>query len=241
MDRTGSVKAETEKERIRQIFLLLEQCYPEACTGLHHTNPFQLFVAVLLSAQTTDEQVNRITAPLFEVISTPQELAGMKPRELEPYLRGCGLYRNKSRYLSAAGRMIVDDFGGVLPDNFADLTRLPGIGRKSANVILNAAYGKPALAVDRHVFRVARRLGLAFSGNTAGVEDELKKLLPPDEWGAVHHRLIAHGRTVCKARRPECSVCILKEHCAGENAAAAGHAADPAVSQKIRTASTQNT
>ena len=149
----SQVEVEADKERVRQIFSLLEQHYPHARTRLEYANPFQLFVAVLLSAQTTDEQVNRITAPLFAAVPTPQKMARMKPEDLEPYLKGCGLYRNKSRYLVEASRMIVDDFGGVLPDNFTGLTSLPGIGRKSANVILNVAFGKPALAVDTHVFR----------------------------------------------------------------------------------------
>jgi endonuclease-3 len=223
LDRTmlSQVEVEADKERVRQIFSLLEQHYPHARTRLEYANPFQLFVAVLLSAQTTDEQVNRITAPLFAAVPTPQKMARMKPEDLEPYLKGCGLYRNKSRYLVEASRMIVDDFGGVLPDNFTGLTSLPGIGRKSANVILNVAFGKPALAVDTHVFRVARRLGLASAKSTAGVEDELKEKLPPEEWGAMHHRLIAHGRAVCRARRPKCTGCILKDYCAKGKSAAA--------------------
>lgn len=235
------VKVEAEQERVRQIFSLLERHYPHARTGLHYANSFQLFVAVLLSAQTTDEQVNRITAPLFAAVPTPQKMAKMKPEELEPYLKGCGLYRNKSRYLVRASRMIVDSFGGVLPDNFDDLILLPGIGRKSANVILNIAFGEPALAVDTHVFRVALRLGLASAKSAAGVEDELKEKLPPGEWGAAHHRLIAHGRAVCRARRPRCSDCILKDYCAKGRSAVAGHKIDLDEAVKSKTAPGQNT
>ena len=204
---------EAGTERVRRIFSLLEQCYPHARTRLIYKDPFQLFVAVLLSAQTTDDQVNRITEKLFTVAPTPQKMAQFKPEELEPYLKGCGLYRNKSRYLVEASRMIVEDFGGVLPDSFAGLTSLPGIGRKSANVILNVAFGRPALAVDTHVFRVARRLGLASGRRPAEVEAQLKEILPPEEWGKAHHRLIAHGRAVCQARRPRCAGCILKDCC----------------------------
>lgn len=222
MDAAGLDKIENEAARLRRIAALLEQCYPQARTGLRYADPFQLFVAVLLSAQTTDEQVNRITGPLFAAVSTPQEMAQMEPEELEPYLRSCGLFRNKSRYLVEASRMIVHRFGGILPGNFADLTALPGIGRKSANVILNAAFGKPALAVDTHVFRVSRRLGLATAESPAGVEEQLKKKFPPREWGPLHHRLIAHGRAVCQARRPQCSRCNLAACCVGvgEEAAA---------------------
>ncbi|NLA05219.1 MAG: endonuclease III [Firmicutes bacterium] len=222
MDDHKSDNTEIEQERIRRIFALLKQHYPHARTGLHFDSPYQLFVAVLLSAQTTDGQVNRITAPLFAAVPTVQAMAGLEPAELEPYLRRCGLYRNKSRYLVAASRIIVERFSGVLPDNFEDLTSLPGIGRKSANVILNAAFGQPALAVDTHVFRVSRRLGLARSKSTAGVEEELKSRLPPREWGPAHHRLIAHGRTLCRARSPQCPCCFLKDLCLWEKAAPAG-------------------
>lgn len=203
-------------ERIRRIFSLLERHYPHARTRLVYKDAFQLFVAVLLSAQTTDEQVNRITEKLFTVASTPHQMAQFQPEKLEPYLNGCGLYRNKSRYLVEASRMIVEDFGGTLPDNFDALTSLPGIGRKSANVILNVAFNKPALAVDTHVFRVALRLGLAGGRRPADVEARLKEILPPEEWGKAHHRLIAHGRAVCQARRPRCAACILKDCCRWE-------------------------
>lgn len=222
MDDHKSGNTAKERERIRRIFALLKQHYPHARTGLHFDNPYQLFVAVLLSAQTTDGQVNRITAPLFAAVPTVQAMARLEPADLEPYLRRCGLYRNKSRYLVAASRIIVERFSGVLPDNFDDLTSLPGIGRKSANVIMNAAFGRPALAVDTHVFRVSRRLGLARSNSTAGVEEELKSLLSPREWGPAHHRLIAHGRALCRARSPQCLRCFLKDHCVWGKPAPAG-------------------
>lgn len=200
-------------EQARKIFSLLERQYPHARTRLAYSDPFQLFVAVLLSAQTTDEQVNRITEKLFAVAPTPQQMARLQPEELEPYLKGCGLYRNKSRYLVEASRKLVKDFGGKVPENFDDLLSLPGIGRKSANVILSVAFGQPALAVDTHVFRVACRLGLALGRRPEDVEAELKEILPPEKWGRAHHRLIAHGRSVCKARNPRCTGCILKAYC----------------------------
>ncbi len=206
-------KIETGTAQSRQIFTLLEQRYPNPRTMLIFKNPFQLFVAVLLSAQSTDEQVNRITGKLFHVAPTAQIMAKFKPEELEPYLRGCGLYRNKSRFLIESSRIIVEDFGGKLPDNYDKLILLPGIGRKCANVILNVAFGKPALAVDTHVFRVSRRLGLAAGNRPEDVEEQLKLLLPPEEWGKAHQRLIAHGREVCRARRPRCAGCILRDCC----------------------------
>ncbi|MGI6615685.1 MAG: endonuclease III [Dethiobacteria bacterium] len=213
MEQCKTSPMKNEAARIRRIFMLLEEHYPRARTGLRFENPYQLFVAVLLSAQTTDEQVNRITAPLFAAVPTVAAMAKMKAAELEPYLKSCGLYRNKSRYLVEASRMIMGEFGGALPDKFEDLTRLPGIGRKSANVILYAAFGKPALAVDTHVYRVSRRLGLSDAEDTAGVEGDLKKALSPGEWGPAHHRLIAHGRALCRARRPDCARCFLKSCC----------------------------
>jgi endonuclease III len=203
----------SDRERVRRIFTLLEEGYPRAKTGLLYGSPFQLFVAVVLSARTTDEQVNRITGKLFAFAPTPHHLAGLEPAQLEPYLKSCGLWRQKSRYLVEASRIIVRKHGGQLPAAFADLAALPGAGRKTANVVLHAAFGIPALAVDTHVYRVSRRLGLAAGPGVERVEDELKELLPPEEWGAAHHRLIAHGRRVCTARQPQCGDCFLREHC----------------------------
>ncbi|HOL17165.1 MAG TPA: endonuclease III [Bacillota bacterium] len=204
---------EAEAKRIHTIFTLLEQLYPGAQTALHFANPFQLLVATVLSAQTTDEQVNRITAKLFPRAGSPEKLARMERAELERYLQGCGLFRQKSRFLIEASRIIVEKHGGKVPDTFEALVALPGVGRKTANVILSNAFNKPALAVDTHVFRVARRLGLAAGKKVEQVEEELKALLPPHEWGRVHHRLIAHGRRICKALQPQCGDCLLGPCC----------------------------
>lgn len=202
-----------EYRRIQIVFELLKKQFPRAETALNFADPYQLFVATMLSAQTTDEQVNRITPKLFQRASTLKELSQMDRAELEQYLHGCGLFRNKSRYLIEASHIILQKHGGQVPDRYEQLTALPGVGRKTANVILNIAFRKPALAVDTHIFRVARRLGLAFSKKAEQVEEELKQLLPPQEWGAAHHRLIAHGRKVCKARRPLCHECNLHQYC----------------------------
>ena len=203
----------TEVERTAEIFRLLREHYPRARTALKFDTPFQLLVAVILSAQTTDEQVNRITPALFARASSPAEMAQLKPAELERLIKGCGLYRNKSRFLVEASRRIVQQFNGRVPDNFVDLVSLPGVGRKTANVILYNAFGRPALAVDTHVYRVSRRLGLARGKRVEEVERELTARLPEREWGPVHHRLIAHGRSLCHARRPECSACFLNRYC----------------------------
>lgn len=204
---------EPESGRVRRIVALLEKRYRLAETALNFKDPFQLFVAVVLSARTTDEQVNRTTAKLFLDIGTPQEMAQMRPAELERYLKGCGLFRQKSRYLIEASRIIMEKHGGELPDTFEELVALPGAGPKTANVILNSAFGQPALAVDTHVYRVSRRLGLATSDRADRVEEELKALIPREKWGALHHRLIAHGRRVCQARKPGCGECILYQLC----------------------------
>lgn len=187
--------------------------YPVAVTRLKHDNPFQLFVATVLSAQTTDEQVNRITENLFAHIPDIYALASMETFNLQPFLKSCGLYRHKSKYLIEASRIIIKEHGGKIPASFSELIKLPGVGRKTANVILSSAFGKPALAVDTHVYRVSRRLGLA-SGNTVEkVEEELKTLLPSNEWSSAHHRLINHGRAICHARNPQCEKCFLLSLC----------------------------
>lgn len=191
----------------------LAEHYPQAKTGLKYDNPYQLFVATVLSAQTTDEQVNKITADLFAAVPSVFELARMKPSDLEPYLKKCGLYRHKSRYLVEAARILVSNYGGQIPDQRDELIKLPGVGRKTANVIISSAYGKAAIAVDTHVFRVSRRLGLVEGSTVEIVEKQLEKVIPINQWSDTHHRLIAHGRKICFARSPRCGNCFLKDLC----------------------------
>lgn len=204
---------EQEKKRIEQVLKILAIHYPQVKTGLVYDNSFQLFVATVLSAQTTDQQVNKITARLFEALPTAYEMARIKPSDLEPYLKRVGLYRHKASYLVEASKIIVEQHGGRVPDQFAELIKLPGVGRKTANIIISSAYGQPALAVDTHVFRVSRRLGLADGKNVDAVEEQLKMVIPQNQWIASHHRLIAHGRTLCQARNPQCKNCFLNEWC----------------------------
>ena len=185
----------------------------QARTSLLFENPFQLFVATILSAQTTDEQVNKITKSLFAAVRSVYELSRMKPSELEPYLKSCGLYRHKSRYLIEAGKMIVEKHNGQIPDQFEQLIKLPGVGRKTANVIISTAFGKPALAVDTHVYRVSRRLGLADGTTAEIVEEQLKNIVPEEKWSSFHLWLIAHGRAICHARSPSCKRCFLSYLC----------------------------
>lgn len=201
------------QEQTRAILDLLAAHYPRAASRLVYDNPYQLFVATVLSAQTTDDQVNRITAVLFKDVPSFAVLSRLEAGDLEPYLKSCGLYRHKSRFLVEGARVVQERYGGVLPADFNKLLELPGVGRKTASVIISGAFGFPAFAVDTHVFRVSRRLGLAGGKNPAAVEEELKAGIPPAEWVNTHHRLIAHGRALCGARKPQCKSCFLSAWC----------------------------
>lgn len=206
-------KISIDKVKAVVIFDRLNEHYPGVGSGLNFKNPFQLFVATVLSAQTTDGQVNKITEELFKVVPDVNCLAKMKPSELQPYIKNCGLHHNKSEYLVRASRIIVEKYKGEIPDRLEELLQLPGVGRKTANVIVSNAYGTPALAVDTHVFRVSNRLGLASSRNIEMVEEQLKAIIPCSRWIAAHHQLIAHGRNICAARNPKCRQCFLEDLC----------------------------
>lgn len=198
---------------MRSILRALARSYPEGRTALAHENPFQLLVATILSAQCTDARVNAITPALFADSPDAESLARMSQARLEARIRSCGLFRNKARNILAAARRIVEEHGGEVPADREALQRLPGVGRKTASVVLANAFDQPAIAVDTHVFRVARRLGLARGSTPRAVEDELMEALPRSEWTPAHHRLILHGRQVCQARRPRCEVCPLTRWC----------------------------
>jgi endonuclease-3 len=208
-----SEKEINDKEQFSKILSILEIEYPGAGTALKFNTPFELLVSVILSAQCTDRQVNRITGPLFKKYRKPSDFAALTPRELAEEIKGCGLYQNKSRYIVEASRQIISRHGGRVPETRTELEALPGVGRKSAGVILGEAFGGSALPVDTHVFRVARRLGLSGAKEPARVEDDLSKFIPPQQRMAAHHQLIAHGRTTCKARKPACGGCGLRELC----------------------------
>jgi len=196
-----------------KIINLLQKEYPLADTRLHFTNPFELLVAVVLSAQSTDEQVNKVTAALFAKYNSPAKLAAIDLSELEEMIKGVGLYRNKARHIKHLSTIITHDYGGKVPGEFDELLRLPGVGRKTANVVLAVGFGKPGLGVDTHVNRVARRLGIASGKNPTQIENGLKQAIPIDLWSKAHHLLIAHGRKVCRARKPGCDDCILYKLC----------------------------
>ncbi len=200
-------------ETLTKILKTLEEEYPAASTALRFQSPFQLLVAVMLSAQTTDKQVNQITADLFRHIKKPKDVLALKPAELEEMIKRCGLFRQKSRQLMETCRILVKTYHGQVPKTREELITLPGIGRKSANVIISTAFDTPAMAVDTHVMRVSRRLGLARGKTPLDVEEELCNLIPENLWTATHHRLISHGRAVCRARKPSCNTCSLASFC----------------------------
>jgi len=182
-------------------------------TELVYSNPFTLLVAVVLSAQATDKGVNKATEPLFKVVRTPQQMLRLGEDGLIPFVKSIGLYRNKARNLVALSRVLVERHHGKVPDNREELEALPGVGRKTANVVLNEVFGFPTIAVDTHVFRVANRTGLAPGSTPRAVEAKLLSVVPPQFRGGAHHWLILHGRYVCVARKPHCPHCVVSDLC----------------------------
>ena len=205
--------AEAERARIARIRATLARMYPQATTALHWRTPFELLVATVLSAQTTDAAVNQVTPALFARCPTPQAMLELSEDELGSMIRTIGLWRNKARNLLALCRILVERHGGEVPATREELVQLPGVGRKTANVVLSNAFGIPAIAVDTHVFRVARRLGLASGTTPERVEQELMAKIPEAEWSRAHHWLIWHGRRICHARNPRCDLCALRPDC----------------------------
>ncbi|NPV90936.1 MAG: endonuclease III [Firmicutes bacterium] len=196
----------------RRILKLLGQAYP-ARSGLRYQTPFQLLAAAMLSAQSTDVQVNRVTERLFQEFPDPPSMAAASEQEVQELIRGVGLHDSKSRYLVEASRIIMERYGGQVPRTREELMLLPGVGRKTANVVLSNAFGVPAIAVDTHVFRVSNRIGLASGKNVLETEKQLEASIPPNTWGKAHHWLIWHGREVCRARSPLCDSCLINSCC----------------------------
>ncbi|WP_254070228.1 endonuclease III [Acidisphaera sp. L21] len=198
---------------IRPFLSALEAANPDAKSELVYTDPFTLLVAVALSAQTTDAAVNKATPALFDAAPTPAAMAAMGAAGIGPFIRRIGLWQGKARNVAALSQILVDQHGGKVPHDRAALEALPGVGRKTANVVLNIAFGESAMAVDTHIFRLGNRTGLAPGKNVREVEDGLVRRLPPDMLRPSHHWLILHGRYVCKARTPECWRCAAAESC----------------------------
>jgi endonuclease-3 len=202
-----------EKERIERIINNLEEQYSGTTTALNYTNNFELLIAVILSAQTTDKQVNKVTDKLFQKFRTPEQLAQLTPEQLEKEIKGVGLAKSKSKNIIETCRLLVSEYGSIVPSSREELMKLPGVGRKTANVMLSVAFGQPALAVDTHVHRLANRLGLSGGKNVLKIEEDLTSLIPESKWSSAHHWLIWHGRETCMARNPRCSDCRLADYC----------------------------
>ncbi|MEZ5894601.1 MAG: endonuclease III [Parvularculaceae bacterium] len=201
------------RDQARKIFERLAAADPAPQTELHYKNPFTLVVAVALSAQATDEGVNKATPALFAVADTPEKMAALGEKKLGDYIKTIGLWRNKAKNVIALSQKLIDDYGGKVPQTREELETLPGVGRKTANVVLNVAFGQPTIAVDTHIFRVGNRTGLAPGKNPFEVEQGLEKIIPEAFLLHAHHWLILHGRYVCKARRPECWRCAIADLC----------------------------
>ncbi|MDR0737000.1 MAG: endonuclease III [Zoogloeaceae bacterium] len=200
--------------RAAAIYARLKADNPAPTTELDYQTPFQLLVAVMLSAQATDVSVNKATRALFSVAPTPESLLCLGETGLAPYIKSIGLYRTKAKNLIAACRLLRERHAGEVPKTRAELEALPGVGRKTANVLLNTAFGQPVIAVDTHIFRVANRTGLAPGKDVRAVEDKLTRITPPAYRQNAHHWLILHGRYVCKARKPVCAACVIADLCA---------------------------
>ena len=202
----------TKKEKISAL-AELAKLYPDAKPALHYTTAYELLVAVILSAQCTDERVNKVTAVLFEKYSTPQTMLTLTQKELEGYIYSCGFYRMKAEHILSASKDIIEKFDGEVPDTVEKLMILAGVGKKTANVVYSVWFGGAAIAVDTHVFRVSNRLGLAKGKTPLEVESGLNKSIPKEDWSQAHHWLIWHGRKVCHSQKPACESCTLRSLC----------------------------
>ncbi len=201
------------KKRTDKIRKILRTIYPDVKTPLRHQNPFQLLVATILSAQCTDKQVNRVTGVLFEHLKTPADFAGTPQKTIEKYIHSTGFYHNKAKNIKNCSQEILDTHGGRVPQTMAELVKLPGVGRKTANVVLGAAFDTPGMVVDTHVARISRRLGLTSNKDAVKIEFDLMKIVPQRAWNDFSLQLIFFGRETCSARNPECPACPIAKLC----------------------------
>ena len=202
-----------DAQKAAQALQILAKSYPDARPALHYSTAYELLVAVILSAQCTDERVNIVTAELFKKHNTPRTMLALSQQQLEGYIFSCGLYRSKAAHILSASRDIVDKFGGEVPSDFSQLKSLAGVGQKTANVVSSVWFEADAIAVDTHVFRVSNRLGLAHAATPLRTEEQLKQAIPQADWSKAHHWLIWHGRRVCHAQNPACGQCPLSDCC----------------------------
>lgn len=206
----------TKKERALKAIEILKKLYPEAICSLNASNPFELLVATRLSAQCTDARVNLVTPALFERYKTVEDYAAADVKDIEKYIHSCGFYKSKAESIVGMAQKILSDFGGEVPDNIEDLTTLPGVGRKTANLIVGDVYGKAAIVVDTHCIRITNRLGLVKEKDPKKIELALKKIIPAEEGSDFCHRIVLFGRDVCSARKPKCDECSLFDFCKRE-------------------------
>lgn len=203
-----------EPKRVAEILKRLNGIYPNAQCALHHRNAWELTVATILSAQCTDVRVNMVTPGLFAKYPTPESLARIEPEQIEPEIQSTGFFRNKAKSIVGAARMVVNDFGGKVPETMEELLTLPGVARKTANVVLGSWFGKnEGVVVDTHVFRISRRLELTKADHPVKIEQDLVKILPRGKWTEFSHQIIHHGRKLCVARKPKCAECPLENIC----------------------------
>jgi endonuclease-3 len=195
----------------------LEKLYPDAASALEYKNIFQLLISVVLSAQTTDISVNKVTPKLFEKYPDAASLAAADQNEVENILKSIGMYKNKAKNIIALSKILIEEFDGRVPDDYNKLITLPGVGRKTANVVLSVGFGQARIAVDTHVFRLSNRIGLTKEKDVLKTELALMKVIPKDHWIKMHHALIWHGRTVCNARKPKCEECGIEDLCKKNN------------------------
>jgi endonuclease-3 len=201
------------KERYQNVLKILSEQYPEAQTELNYENPFQLLVAVILSAQCTDKRVNLVTPALFEAFPDASSLSQQSPETVFKYIKSISYPNNKAKNLVNMAKMLVEKHNGNVPDTFDEIVALPGAGRKTANVVLSVLYNQPTMAVDTHVFRVSNRIGLVKAKNVLKAEEQLVKHIPEEDIPKAHHWLILHGRYVCTARKPKCEQCVITQYC----------------------------
>jgi len=201
------------KKKVITVLEKLHHMYPDAVSELDYRSPFELLVSTILAAQCTDVRVNQVTKTLYKKYNTPEAFLTLYEEQLGEMIRSCGFYKNKARNILNTCRILVEEYGGKVPDDRDELMRLPGVGRKTANVVISNAFGQAAIAVDTHVFRVSNRIGLADSDNVDQTEQHLMKNIPENKWSDAHHWLIYHGRRVCKARKPLCHQCPLTDEC----------------------------
>jgi endonuclease-3 len=211
-----------KKNEAKEVIDILLKLYPDAKAELNFSNPFELLIATILSAQTTDVQVNKVTEELFKELKAPEDYLKLSADELGEKIKTIGFYNNKSRNILATCKILVEKYGCKVPEDKETLMTLPGVGRKTANVVVSNAFGTPAIAVDTHVFRVSNRIGLASSDNVNDTEKDLMGIIDKEMWSKAHHLLIFHGRRICKARKPLCEECSLTEYCKYYKAARRG-------------------